>query len=271
MRGKEITTENLTLSTSFDFSGNVPLIIYEITSTHTQPVRLDIAHPLPDSISPDQIVQHPEHKNWGVYPVDELPGSIQCTSNYSSAVYFGKIISSSSSFKTGYAVDSPTKQAIRELLKIQPAMTILKKDESSRQTIHNPIEKLVKYVDGHTFEHFVSDLWELQGWETKVTNGSGDEGVDIVAVRHEPYKLVSNIQVKRYSDTPISRPDIQQYSGLQQLMDVDIVAVVTSSSFSGPAEDWANKTNVKLIDGDNLAQLIDEQDAYDLVHEYINM
>lgn len=271
MRGKEIAAENLTLSTSFRLSDNVPLIVYDVASKYSQPVRLDIAHPLPSSISPGQIVQHPNHGNWSVYPVNKLPDSIQCGSDRSSAAYFRKVISPNSSFKTVYAVDSSTKQSICDLLEIRPAITILTRDQATNQPIRNPIDELVKHVDGHTFEHFISDLWELQGWETEVTNGSADEGVDIVATRHEPYELVNNIQVKRYSETPISRPDIQQYSGLQQLMDVDTVAVVTSSSFSGPAEDWANKTNVKLVDGEELAKLIDEHDAYDLVREYVNM
>ena len=53
-------------------------------------------------------------------------------------------------------------------------------------------------------------------------------------------------------------------------MDVDTVAIVASSSFSGPAQDWAEKTNVKLVDGDGIARLIDELEAYDLVREYIS-
>ena len=294
MDGRQIKTENLSLNTSLRLSDNVPVIAYAVNSNYTQAIRLDIVHPLPTSISTDQIVLHPEHMNWDVRPVNQLPPAIECNTGHRQAIYFSKNVPSNGSFTTYYAVDTKTKQNIRDLLKIRPAIRVATRDiaEDSKQertkrkstdesgstqtqlskgeNTANPVEKLVEYVDGYTFEHFIADLWERQGWNAQVTNGSGDEGVDVVAIRNEPYELVSNIQVKHYTDTVISRPDIQQYSGLQQLMDVDTVAVVTSSSFSSPAEDWAAKTNVKLIDGDDLKRIIEKYDAYDLVRDYIS-
>ena len=287
MNGRKITNENISISTSLRFSDDIPLIVYDIDLKYSKPVRLNIVHPLPKRLSPEQVVPHPKHEEWEVRSANKLPPSVKYHSNRPTAVHYAADIPSNTSHRTYYAVDSNKKSDIQALLELSPEATIIpksqqdnqKRSEESRQSqrksaknrkIADPISQLVTHVDGYTFEHFIADLWERQGWETHVTDGSGDEGVDVVAIRHEPYRLVSNIQVKHYTDSVISRPDVQQYSGLHQLMDVDTVAIVASSSFSGPAQDWAEKTNVKLVDGDGVARLIDELEAYDLVREYIS-
>lgn len=283
MEGREVSTKNLTVSTSLRVSENIPLIVYEVESTYSKPITLDIVHPIPKGITPDQIVFHPNHQEWEVRSIVDLPSGIIWKSDRSTVIHFRKTVRQRSSIETYYALDVNNKKEVRSLLdkEIQTHVSteennLKRKSERDKRSKNreklkeNPVEQLVEHVDGYTFEHFIADLWEKQGWQTQVTNGSGDEGVDVVAITHVPYRIVSNIQVKHYTDTVISRPDIQQYSGLQQLMDVDTVAVVTSSSFSGPAEDWAKKTNVKLIDGDDLKRIIEKYDAHGLVRDYIS-
>jgi len=285
MEGNKVSTGDLTVSTYLRVSDNVPLIVYDVESTYSEPVVIDIIHPLPEEINSSQIVFHPKHQKWEVRSIEHVPLKIISKFDGHTVVHLHRPIQSRSSFRTYYAIDTNDKKDVQSLLnkkvqthvsqqddKSESKSTTKNHSKSKRKTnrISDPIEKLVENVDGYTFEHFIADLWEKQGWKTQVTNGSGDEGVDVVAISHVPYKIVSNIQVKRYKDSVISRPDIQQYSGLQQLMDVDMVAVVTSSSFSSPAEDWAAKTNVKLIDGDDLRRIIEKYDAYDLVRDYIN-
>ncbi|WP_187291529.1 restriction endonuclease [Haloterrigena turkmenica] len=126
-------------------------------------------------------------------------------------------------------------------------------------------------IDPIEFEHFVADLWSRQGWETEVSTASNDEGVDIVAdkqVGGVDHRQV--IQVKRYSNgNKIGRPDVQQYYALKvQDAKADAAVIVTTSTFTSTAKEWASEHNVKLIDGDDLVELIQEQRAYDLVEEY---
>lgn len=40
--------------------------------------------------------------------------------------------------------------------------------------------------DKAEFEHFVAALWELQHWQTLVTDQSRDGGVDVVATKSYP-------------------------------------------------------------------------------------
>ncbi|WP_336360307.1 restriction endonuclease [Haladaptatus sp. ZSTT2] len=126
-------------------------------------------------------------------------------------------------------------------------------------------------IDPYEFEHFVAELWKAQGWDTEVSQASNDMGVDITAWKFDglvDQKIV--IQAKRYAeDNKIGRPAIQQYHSLkQQDSEVDAAVVVTTSSYTSSAKDWANEHNVKLIDGDDLVNLVLDQRRYDLLDEY---
>ena len=125
-------------------------------------------------------------------------------------------------------------------------------------------------IDEYLFEQLVAGLWETRGWTTKVTSGSNDRGVDVIAEKQNPFHQKQLIQAKRYSQgNKIGSPDIQQYSSLKhQFQNVDNVVVVTTSDFTSQARDIANSLNVKLINGRELVSLIVETDPEDLLEEY---
>ncbi|WIV67370.1 restriction endonuclease [Natrialbaceae archaeon AArc-T1-2] len=126
-------------------------------------------------------------------------------------------------------------------------------------------------MDPYDFEHFVADLWHRMGWQTEVSTAAMDKGVDITARKQHPYEQTTLIQAKRYGpNTTVGSPDIQQYASLgQQYNGVDKVVVVTTNEFTGQARDLAERLNVKLINGDDLVSLIVENDALDLVDDYL--
>jgi hypothetical protein len=126
-------------------------------------------------------------------------------------------------------------------------------------------------MDPYDFEQFVADLWERMGWETEVSAASADEGVDVVARKNTPYEQTTLIQAKRYGpNTTVGSPDIQQYASLDDQYDgVDTVVVVTTNTFTTQARELADRLDVKLVDGDALAGLINEYEAADLVDEYL--
>lgn len=138
--------------------------------------------------------------------------------------------------------------------------------------VENKILDQLQRLDGYEFEDLVADLWERRGWETEVTSGSNDRGIDIIARRTNPYQEKVLIQVKRYQpNNTVGSAEIQQYSSLKQQEDsVDKVLVITTSTFSDPALSVADSLNVKCINGPTLAQLIDEYDAHDLFKHYGN-
>lgn len=131
----------------------------------------------------------------------------------------------------------------------------------SKGATEGEIRKRLQNIDPYDFEHFVSDLWESQGWETEVSQASNDMGVDIIGEKSDG--LVDQkvaIQAKRYTDgNTIGRPDIQQYLSLrQQDSETDAVVVVTTSSFASTAEEYASNHNVNLVDGDDLVGLVQD-------------
>lgn len=105
------------------------------------------------------------------------------------------------------------------------------------------------------FEQFVGKVWDSMGWQTDLTSRSNDEGIDIIAEKSDIHHEKAVIQVKRYSyENKIGRPDIQQYDTLRrQESNVDFVIVVTTGYFTQSARDLANDLNVKLVNGEDIA------------------
>lgn len=126
-------------------------------------------------------------------------------------------------------------------------------------------------MDPIQFEHFVADLWSAQEWNTRVTGEQNDRGVDIVATRDSPIPEKHLIQAKRYGpNNSVGSPDVQQYSSLKrQEPGTDVVTIVTSGRFSKQAEGIAQDLNVKLIDGDDLYNLVRSNDLFKIVESYI--
>jgi len=127
-------------------------------------------------------------------------------------------------------------------------------------------------MDEIEFEYFVADLWQELGWSTRVTQASSDAGIDVIAEKSKPYSQKQLIQVKRYSPgNTVSSSDVQQYAALKQQKDgVDASVIVTTSTFSRDAETRGEELNVKLVDGEQLLEIIDDLDAYNLLEEYLD-
>jgi len=128
-------------------------------------------------------------------------------------------------------------------------------------------------LDPERFEEFIADVWqERQGWITAVTKSSDDHGVDVIGQPPgRPYQKTA-VQCKRYSPPlTVGRPEIQQYNSLKYSHD-DIVGVtiVTTSSFSSRAIDEAERLDVKCIDGSDLVEIIERQDAYEILDRYLS-
>ena len=117
----------------------------------------------------------------------------------------------------------------------------------------------LKEIDPYEFEEFVAKVWNGMGYETKVTQGAQDRGIDVVAEKAEPYNKKKLIQAKRKGDgNKVSAPTVRKCSGLKHDNDVDEVLVVTTTSFTSQAHEEADKYNVKLIDGKKLLQLYED-------------
>lgn len=99
------------------------------------------------------------------------------------------------------------------------------------------------------------------GWSSAsgmATQYSSDGGIDGI-INEDPLGLDSiYIQAKRYSDIPVSRPDVQAFVGALEMKRAKKGVYITTSRFSREAIDYCTKIEkrVVLIDGLKLAELM---------------
>jgi Predicted endonuclease distantly related to archaeal Holliday junction resolvase and Mrr-like restriction enzymes len=103
-----------------------------------------------------------------------------------------------------------------------------------------------------------------------LTSTSHDRGIDVIASRDGIISRKDAIQIKRYQSDKISSPEVQRYASIpDQEDDVETIIIVTSSSFSQPAEEAADDLNVKTVDADGLYQIISENSLFSVVAPYL--
>lgn len=127
-------------------------------------------------------------------------------------------------------------------------------------------------MDEYEFEEFIGDIWSQLGWQTTVTTASADRGVDVIAERESPFYQKQIVQAKRYGpDNPVSSSEVQQYAGLHLQEDnVDAVVVVTTGRFTSNAQEVAADSNVKLVDGEGLCEIIHSDDIEVSLEKYLS-
>lgn len=112
-------------------------------------------------------------------------------------------------------------------------------------------------MDGHDFEYWCADLLKRCDFDdVTVTRASGDQGVDIIAVKDD---VKYAIQCKNYYSTLGNKP-IQEICAGKMFYDCDVAVVMTNSYFTPHAIELAKKTNVRLWDREKLQDMMD--DAY---------
>jgi len=108
------------------------------------------------------------------------------------------------------------------------------------------------------FEDAVAQVLRARfGWDTHRTPYSGDGGWD-VEVRTSDGRFLL-VECKQFSPSKaVGRPVLQKLHSAMITESANGGIVVTTSSFSGPAEDFAKKTGIQHIDGEALSKLMRE-------------
>ena len=115
--------------------------------------------------------------------------------------------------------------------------------------------KQLDKMDGHQFEYACADILKANGYKhVKVTRGSGDFGVDIIA---EKDKVRYAIQCKRYNHKLDNTP-IQEVVGGLAYYQCDKGAVMTNQYFTEPSKQLAQVNDIKLLDRDTLSHMVDK-------------
>ena len=132
---------------------------------------------------------------------------------------------------------------------------------------------LIFQADPYEFEELIAELLEEWGWESVVTPGSNDRGIDILVHKTTPFPQKYAIQVKQYSEeNKIGSPRIQQYSSItNQNDDIDGVIVATTSSFTQDARETGSDLGVKLLDGSDLTDLFTKPRGENVLKAHFDM
>ncbi|MFJ3582977.1 restriction endonuclease [Streptomyces sp. NPDC090127] len=114
-------------------------------------------------------------------------------------------------------------------------------------------------VDADGFEHAVAALCARDGCSTvEVVGGAGDLGADVVAVTLDGLRVV--LQCKHYAeDNRVGSQDLQRFGGTCfTIHEADVAVLVTTSSFTAPAAEYAATCGIVCVDGDGLAAWTDQ-------------
>lgn len=116
-----------------------------------------------------------------------------------------------------------------------------------------PSVSAVDGMDGHEFEYFCADLLTKNGFvDVRVTPGSGDQGVDILAKRQG---ISYAIQCKNYA-SPLGNTPVQEVNAGRMFYHCHVGVVLTNSTFTSGARALAEATGVLLWDRTVLQEMI---------------
>ncbi|MFG3040595.1 restriction endonuclease [Streptomyces sp. NPDC048330] len=108
-------------------------------------------------------------------------------------------------------------------------------------------------VDPDGFEHSVAALCARDGCTAvEVVGGAGDLGADVLATTADGRRVV--IQCKQYGPGHrVGSPDLQRFGGTcYTVHDADVAVLVTTSSFTDPALEYAATCGILCVDGEAL-------------------
>lgn len=123
-------------------------------------------------------------------------------------------------------------------------------------------EKISKYEFDHPytfndsmtpieFEHYCADILNEYGWDARVTQASGDQGVDVIAHRNG---ITLAVQCKLYS-SPVGNKAVQEVYSAKQHIGADYAVVVTNNTYTKSAIELSNTTGVILLHHSELNEL----------------
>ncbi|WP_030665277.1 restriction endonuclease [Streptomyces rimosus] len=108
-------------------------------------------------------------------------------------------------------------------------------------------------LDADGFEQAIARLCERDGCrDVQVVGGAGDLGADVLATASDGRRII--IQCKRYGEThKVGSQDVQRFGGTCfTVHEAEVAAVVTTSTFTEPAADYAATCGIRCFDGERL-------------------
>lgn len=132
---------------------------------------------------------------------------------------------------------------------------IFKNSNSNKINPYNELIYIDNLSDGWQFENYTASLLKKLGYyNVKVTSGSGDYGVDVLASKSG---IKYAIQCKLYSN-PVGNKAVQEIVSGKIYYNCDKAVVITNNYFTSAAQKLATATGVELWDRNVLCQLINQ-------------
>jgi len=98
-------------------------------------------------------------------------------------------------------------------------------------------------MDPYEYEHFCASEFKKVGWDAEATQGSSDQGVDVIAIK-DGAKLVA--QCKKFVK-PIGNKAVQEITAGMKYYDASEGIVIAPNGFTNSAEKLAKANDIKLI------------------------
>jgi len=137
-------------------------------------------------------------------------------------------------------------EIVLEVLSLEEATELISTQLEHDKEEHASLDNLPS--DGLEFEHWVAENLNSFGWSARVTQGSGDQGVDVLASKEG--KTVA-IQCKLYS-SPVGNKAVQEAFSGAKFYDAQYAAVLTNAGFTSSAKDLAASTGVMLLSPEDI-------------------
>lgn len=107
--------------------------------------------------------------------------------------------------------------------------------------------------DGKDFEYLVFRLSNAMGYSSKVIGAHGDQGGDVIANKDRESVL---IQAKSYEHYSVGNKAVQEAAAAMKHYGCSKAIVITTSFFTQEAKELAKSNAVRLVDKDELKQLL---------------
>ena len=129
-----------------------------------------------------------------------------------------------------------------------------RKEQQGLPSVEYELQQIDR-MEGHQFEYWCAELLRKNGFtNVEVTQGSGDQGVDITAVKDG---IRYAIQCKCYSSDLGNKP-VQEVNTGKTIYHCQVGVVMTNRYFTAGAKQAAEPNGVLLWDRDKLIEMLEE-------------
>jgi restriction system protein len=128
----------------------------------------------------------------------------------------------------------------------------MSKDNYNRYRASLELREILDAMTPTEFEAFIGELFRQMGYGVSITSASGDEGVDLF-LEKEGRKAI--VQCKRQKGS-VGQPVVRDLVGTMVHNRADQGFIVTTGTFSLPAQTWAEGKPIQLVDGAGLLDWI---------------